>query len=542
MEKIMSDQWQIEIDEEGESVTVLSSPTKRRAFNVKKQSGSGHKAFELIVSGYTSFEQDGPFDDEEEEAVATGETEEDIDFIESVIPESVQPLPSLPSKREIQEELSSENYFVKNNKHNHFRFSIQETITTVFWNILLPENSSQVDLVFNKSNKISGVVSPGIADVKPLSRQQQLNGDNIDYRSLAAVLVGEHVFCEDDAHRKNILVREENGIFKFFHIDFDMSFQRLAEAGIAGLEQNRRFVLAPRPNHFQIHRNDCCNLPFFKYHQAHYAPGTSNYILNGDVASIFPGVLSEKGYESSWFKGQALPDELAKLKDNEEFIKWKWYYYLKYLLMSEADISQKIDQKLSGITDPEELKVAHELKQVIIQENLERQEKFRQELLQIPAFIETLNKNREEFTQLLGEECGRELSHEYDSLIRDSQVKKISANFFAKVAKPAVVSPKLIKLSQAIGIFSKCGPAKEKIDIAPIPELQALIQKQRDIVSIHELVASFKINLLGSLNNDVSKYDNHRQEINKIDEFARESIISLKKREEIFNFLVSPSS
>lgn len=294
-------------------------------------------------------------------------------------------------------------YFVKTNKHKEAPvLSVQEVVAGVFWNLGLPEYTSKSALTFNHEGKISGIISKSVPDGKKLPEDIKFEDKTTDFFSLAGVHVYGHVHCEDDGHRKNFRVVSKNGKNYYYRYDFDMSFQQLTEGPqgeIAGVAANRRSGRNPFEDLNAVTARDCISNPILHDAGFHFKPGQSRALVaedgpNGKDKLATLAVTLHLANSSKGFGIAALTEEHKKLAKNPEYIKWKWYHYMRFVLMPEAVIRSEIERSIASIRSPIEREEANRLVAHMIEADRNRRQQFRQELLRIPEFVTALSENR----------------------------------------------------------------------------------------------------------------------------------------------------
>ncbi len=358
-------------------------------------------------------------------------------------------------------EAEEHKFFFKLNKKNKKNLSIQEVLAGVPWNVYFPDYSSYSELVYSdKKDEIVGTISTGLEEPShTLQRDCEFSSDKTDYYSLAGVMVYSHTNCEDDLHRKNIIVINKDGKDHYYRIDFDMSYQSLTEkfiAGIIGIADNIRSALFPRPQLAEVKITPEIFATFpIGVTDLHFWPGVTRPFVGGetrmDSVRSFLGIrASDKGWDEAKDSDRNLTNQFTDLAYHPEFIKWKTYHYARYITTPTDIIEKEMTAKISQIrqfrikkqihitelqkqrgdaekkeTAPQELKkidneitqqkaeleilyndeyAADNLKFRLLREDSQRRNQFKEQLTKIPEFVKALKEHQKEFLQKLSDD------------------------------------------------------------------------------------------------------------------------------------------
>lgn len=440
--------------------------------------------------------------------------------------------------------------FFKLNKNNKFVLSIVEVLATVFWNVLLPDYSSTADFVFDENNQIVGVISPAIKGFGMLKRNVAYKEKEkyLDYYSLAGVFTYTHALFEDDLHRENLsLVAISWNQLSLFKIDNDMTFQTIAErndSSYAGLNVRKgRFI--PEFVDF-ITATDCITSPFFKDFQPHFKPGQSRFMVGGEKKNsdnLKKNILNKtkKGWGAPKLGIDNLTEQHKWLEKNLEYQKYKWYHYVKFIMIPIDIFAKQLDLKIQEIPEGEEKYAAKRVKIEMLNECHSRQKRFFDELIKIPYFFKTLYEYKEEF--LLRMELDNfHYEIKYHQSIMPLKLEAVYDSILAKY--PIKISSKVTSEKLAIMLLNSLN-----YSVAICKSVEELI-KVRDFYSemmdkwISNGDASQNRNLKKTLLSSIQKVDESINLITKAKKIVANVVAYIEKEDtlsEVFHQFISTS-
>lgn len=259
-----------------------------------------------------------------------------------------------------------------------------------------------------------------------LQRDCEFTDEKTDYYSLAGVMVYSHTNCEDDLHRENIIVINKEGKDIYHRIDFDMSFQNVTEkftGALMGINGNQRKYLSrtQKLNKVKITPQSFQTFPIGIHEGFHFWPGVSQPVV-GDktiwrtIKSFLRLEGSGKGWEEPNGGDGNLTKQFTDVAYHPEFIKWKVYHYARYITTPRSIVEKTMRSRVAYLKEIREStqspsgahfeneESANQLIYNLISEDSRRREKFKNELMKIPEFVNILNKNAKEYSHRLAQD------------------------------------------------------------------------------------------------------------------------------------------
>lgn len=250
--------------------------------------------------------------------------------------------PSKPGK-------AKKDIFAKTNEMQQAEF---ESAMGEIYGLLLEDGAPKSRVVVDETGLVIGSYSVGVPlkDFNKMSRAE-LKTEKLAETRIAGNAVAKYFLAEDDWHQENL--------DSSYVIDHDMSLWPVAikyKGDVRG-----------KPPVFTLSGRDIESFPDIKDSQPHYWP-TKPELKSHPTKGFF------------WSRhGRYIASQFSALKDNEKFNRDKYYFFMKFTLITDQMLDEAVDGHVSSLTMRDEIKTCVK----------DRRDTLRNTLLDVRAFRKT---------------------------------------------------------------------------------------------------------------------------------------------------------